>query len=237
MAHRRNFPRHPHLQVGSRVIPGLRLCEVKRLVASLLAISFLLIAPSAVAATTKATPTPTAKATAKASTSPTAKATAKATATKKPVAKKKVAPKKKSKAKVRVTPSPKSAWPPKGFSAEGEVYAKVPTSKELVGLISANSYLAKQIKKCTTYICGAVQVASETGCIWWEILATISDARGAKLGELNTSFSGSAVRELKVLLVISPESLEAGGSAKITSVICHHEDRDTSLPGISYTKN
>ena len=227
MAHRRNLPRHPHLQVGSRVNPGFRLCEVKTLVAFALAISFVLISPSAVAATSKATPTPTAKATTKAT----------ATATKKPVAKKKVAPKKKSKAKVRVTPSPKSAWPPKGFSAEGEVFAKVPTSKELVGLISANSYLAKQIKKCTTYICGAVQVASETGCIWWEALATISDARGAKLGELNTSFSGSAARELKVLLVISPESVEAGGAAKITSVICHHEDRDSSLPGISYTKN
>ena len=250
MAYRGNHPRNPHLQVGSRVV------------ASLLAISLAFIAPAShaatkkpnpkptvktsVKATAKATPKATAKATAKTSTKPSAKATTKATAkststatakattkaTKKPVVKKK-----KKRAKVRVTPSPKAAWPPKGFSVEGEVYAKVPTAKELVGLISANSYLEKQIKQCTTYICGAVQVASETGCLWWEAIATVTDAQGNKLGELNSSFSSSAERELKTLLMISPESVEKGGAAKISSVICHHEDRDKSLPGTSYKKS
>ena len=246
MAYRGNHPCNPHLQVGSRVV------------ASLLAISLAFIAPASHAATKKPTPKPTVKtsvkatakatpkATAKASAKPSAKSTAKATAkststatakattkaTKKPVVKKK-----KKRAKVRVTPSPKAAWPPKGFSVEGEVYAKVPTAKELVGLISANSYLEKQIKQCTTYICGAVQVASETGCLWWEAIATVTDAQGSKLGELNSSFSSSAERELKTLLMISPESVEKGGAAKISSVICHHEDRDKSLPGTSYKKS
>lgn len=185
----------------------------------------------------KATAKPTAKATSKSSISPTAKATAKATSkptsTKKPVAKKK----KKKRAKVRISPSPKPAWPPKGFSVEGEVYAKVPSAKELVGLISANSYLSQQIKQCTTYICGAVQVASETGCLWWEAIATITDPQGSKLGELNASFNSSGEREFKVLLLVSPETVEKGGAAKITSVICHHEDRDKSLPGSSYKKS
>ena len=246
MAYRGNHPCNPHLQVGSRVV------------ASLLAISLAFIAPASHAATKKPTPKPTVKtsvkatakatpkATAKASAKPSAKSTAKATAkststatakattkaTKKPIVKKK-----KKRAKVRVTPSPKAAWPPKGFSVEGEVYAKVPTAKELVGLISANAYLEKQIKQCTTYICGAVQVASETGCLWWEAIATVTDAQGNKLGELNSSFSSSAERELKTLLMISPESVEKGGAAKISSVICHHEDRDKSLPGTSYKKS
>ena len=247
MAYRGNHPCNPHLQVGSRLI------------AFLLAVSLALVTPVSHAATKKPTPKPTVKtsvkatakatpkATAKASAKPSAKSTAKATAkststatakattkaTKKPVVKKK----KKKRAKVRVTPSPKAAWPPKGFSVEGEVYAKVPTAKELVGLISANSYLEKQIKQCTTYICGAVQVASETGCLWWEAIATVTDAQGNKLGELNSSFSSSAERELKTLLMISPESVEKGGAAKISSVICHHEDRDKSLPGTSYKKS
>ena len=254
MAYRGNDPRNPHLQVGSRVV------------ASLLAISLAFIAPASHAATKKPTPKPTVKTSVKATAKATPKATAKATskvssktsakatpkatskatakststatakattkATKKPVVKKK-----KKRAKVRVTPSPKAAWPPKGFSVEGEVYAKVPTAKELVGLISANSYLEKQIKQCTTYICGAVQVASETGCLWWEAIATVTDAQGNKLGELNSSFSSSAERELKTLLMISPESVEKGGAAKISSVICHHEDRDKSLPGTSYKKS
>ena len=246
MAYRGNHPCNPHLQVGSRLI------------AFLLAVSLALVTPVSHAATKKPTPKPTVKtsvkatakatpkATAKASAKPSAKSTAKATAkststatakattkaTKKPVVKKK-----KKRAKVRVTPSPKAAWPPKGFSVEGEVYAKVPTAKELVGLISANAYLEKQIKQCTTYICGAVQVASETGCLWWEAIATVTDAQGNKLGELNSSFSSSTERELKTLLMISPESVEKGGAAKISSVICHHEDRDKSLPGTSYKKS
>ena len=247
MAYRGNHPCNPHLQVGSRLI------------AFFLAVSLALVTPVSHSATKKPTPKPTVKtsvkatakatpkATAKASAKPSAKSSAKATAkststatakattkaTKKPVVKKK----KKKRAKVRVTPSPKAAWPPKGFSVEGEVYAKVPTAKELVGLISANSYLEKQIKQCTTYICGAVQVASETGCLWWEAIATVTDAQGNKLGELNSSFSSSAERELKTLLMISPESVEKGGAAKISSVICHHEDRDKSLPGTSYKKS
>jgi hypothetical protein len=210
--------------------------------------------------TAKATVKPTAKVTAKATVKPTVKPTAKATAkptvktsikpttkatskpttkvTSKPTVTKKPAPKKKKKkrAKVRVTPSPKAAWPPKGFSVEGEVYAKVPTSKELVGLISANTYLSKKVAECTTYICGAVQVASETGCLWWEAIATITDAQGNKLGELNSSFGSSGEREFKVFILTSPETVDKGGAAKITSVICHHEDRDKSLPGTSYKK-
>jgi hypothetical protein len=191
------------------------------------------------AATKKPTPKPTvkvsakatSKATAKSSSTTTAKATPKATK-KKVVAKKK----KKKRAKVRVTPSPKPSWPPKGFAVEGEVYAKFPTAKELVGLISANSNLSKQIKQCSTYICGSIQVASETGCIWWEVNAAVSDAQGAKLGDLSSAFGSSKEREFKTLIVVSPETVEKGGSAKITSVLCHHEDRVTNDPATTYKK-
>ena len=137
---------------------------------------------------------------------------------------------------MRITPSPKPVWPPEGFSVEGEVYAKIPTAKELVGLISANKTLEKRIKECTTYICGSVQVASEIGCIWWEVISVISDGQGAKLGELNSAFSSSEAKEFKTLIIISPETAEKGGTAKIISVICHHEDRITSDPNNNYKK-
>jgi cytoskeletal protein RodZ len=206
--------------VGSRVIAALLIA----------ALSF--TTSQAFAATNS--PTPKTSATAKATT--TAKATA--TTTAKPTAKatKKPPVKKKKKAKVSVTPSPKPVWPPKGFSVEGEVYAKVPTAKELVSLISANSYLEKQIKECTKYICGAVQVAAVNGCIWWQAVAVVTDGQGKKLGELTKSFAGSAAREFKTLLMISPETLEQGGAAKITSVICNHVDRDPAVPGSGYVK-
>jgi hypothetical protein len=204
-----------------------------RVIALILIAALAFSIPTAEAASKKPTP----KVTAKVSVKATAKATAKAP--KKPVKKnpvKKKPVKKKKRAKVRVTPSPKPIWPPKGFSVEGEVYAKVPTAKELVGLISANKILERRIKECTTYICGSVQVASEIGCIWWEAIATISDAQGVKLGELTSAFSSSTAREFKTLIVISPETVEKGGSAKINSVICHHEDRVTGDPSTVYKK-
>ena len=242
MASRGHLPRNPHLQVGSRLKAALP--------ALTLALSLVVSSAPAEAASKSPTPKATAKATAK----PTTKATAKATTTAKPSAtakttststakpsakatptKKKVV-KKKPKAKVSVTPSPKPAWPPKGFSVEGEVYAKLPSAKELVSLISANTYLEKQIKECTKFICGAVQVAAENGCIWWQVVASVSDGQGIKLGEMTKSFAGSAAKEFKTLLLISPEPLEKGGAAKITSVICNHVDRDPAVAGSSYTK-
>lgn len=216
MASRGHLPRNPHFQVGSRLI--------------LLVAALALIAPSAMAES--ASPSPAASSTASATASPTA--TAKATATKKPAPVKKKVVTKKSKA--RVTPSPKPVWPPKGFSKEGEVFAKVPTAKELVGLISANKTLQSRIKQCTTYICGSVVVASLNGCIWWEAVATVTNAVGAKLGELSTAFTSSKAKEFKTLILITPESLENGGAATIKSVICNHVDRDKSLPGTTYTK-
>ena len=230
MASRGYLPRNPHIQVGSRLKATLLALTLSFALASSLALT----APSAEAASKS--PTPTAKAsttakpsaTAKATSTSTVKATPKPTPTKKKVIKKK--------AKVRVTPSPKPSWPPKGFSVEGEVYAKVPTAKELVSLISANTYLEKQIKECTKFICGAVQVAAENGCIWWQVVASVSDGQGVKLGEMTKSFAGSTAKEFKTFLLISPEPLEKGGAAKITSVICNHVDRDPTVPGSFYTK-
>jgi hypothetical protein len=197
-------------------------------------------ATSKATAKPKATKKATAKATAKstATSKATAKSTTKATASAKPKATKKpvVKKKKKPRKKVRVNPSPKPSWPPKGFSVEGEVYAKVPTAKELVGLISANASLGKQIKECSTYICGSVQVASETGCIWWEVISVISDADAKKLGDLTSAFGSSKSREFKTIIVVSPEPADKGGSAKITSVVCHHEDRVTGQDAVSYKK-
>ena len=241
MAHRGNLPRNPHLQVGSRIK------ALSSLLVAALAFSVITIGtPAADAASKSPTPKPkvTAKATVKATANATAKpkATAKATATKKATAKASAKPKpkkkvvKKKRAKVRITPSPKPVWPPEGFSVEGEVYAKVPTAKELVGLISANKTLQKQIKECSTYICASVQVASEIGCIWWEVVSVVSDAQGNKLGDLTTALSSSEPKEFKTLIVVSPEFVDKGGSAKIISVICHHEDRITSDPKINYKK-
>ena len=197
--------------------------------------------PTATAkATTKAKPTATAKATTKAKPTATAKATAKATPkpTKKAPVKKKVVKKKPKKNKrIGLTPAPAPAWPPKGFSVTEDVYARVPLKySEINGIISAKPYLEKRVESCLTYTCGFVQVASVSGCLWWEALSTIVAGDGRKLGDLKTAHGGSNPQEIRTFIIVSPEPVATGTKSVLTSVICHRNTRDNKDPSTQYEK-
>ena len=103
-------------------------------------------------AITTAKPSAKPSATSKGSTNPTAKATVSATATKKKVIVYKPRPRK----SIKVSPSPKAIWPPKDYAKSDDIYAKIPTSKELIGLSSANKKLASDLKNCENLTCGAI---------------------------------------------------------------------------------
>ena len=237
------------LQVGARL----------RKVALFLVFALAISGSAAQAATKK--PTPTAKATAKVSVKATAKATAKATvkstakATTKPTTKTSVKPtstskstatptakpkpkrKPKPRKKISVSPSPKPAWPPAGFPPpESGIYAKVPNSKELVGVISAKGNLATQVAACTKFVCGAVQVAAEQGCLWWEVESKVYAQNKELLGTLRTVTNGSTSREVKTILLITPEALETLEYVDSIDVICHQEVRPDGLQAVTYTK-
>jgi hypothetical protein len=213
---------------------------------------------SAVAATKKATPTPTvkasAKATSKTTTKPTssAKTTSKATATPKTTAKPaatasststssakptvKPKPKPKPRKKIKVSPSPKPQWPPADFEYEAGIYAKVPTSKELVGVISAKGNLASQVAACAKFICGAVQVATEPGCLWWEVNSKVYAQNKELIGNLRTITGQSLAREVKTILLISPEPLESLEYVSGIEVVCHQEAKPDNLQSVTFTK-
>jgi len=187
------------------------------------------------AATSKATPTPTVKTTAK----PTA--SAKATATKKAVVKKK--PRK----KVTVSPSPKPKWPPSGFKASGDVYAKIPTAKELVGTASNSKILTAQLAQkvdgvaiCEKYSCGAVQVASLDGCTWWEVNAKLigqtsaTDKTLKTFGSIRTLVGPTTNKQITTILLISQEPLELRHVVTNISAICHHDSTDEKIPSTTY---
>ena len=55
----------------------------------------------------------------------------------------------------KVKPSPSPKWPPVGFTVKGEIYAKVPTVKELVGIASNSKVITAQLaeKVDGTLIC------------------------------------------------------------------------------------
>ena len=233
------------LQVGARLKKG----------ALFLVFALAISGGSAEAATKKPTPVPTVKATAKTTTKPTAKTTVKATAkatvkstakattkptaktSAKPTVKPKPRPKPKPRKKISVSPSPKAAWPPAGFAPpESGIYAKVPNSKELVGVISAKGNLATQVAACAKFVCGAVQVAAEQGCLWWEVQSKVYAQNKELLGTLKTITNGSTSREIKTILLITPEALESLEYVDNIDVICHQEVRPEGLQAITYTK-
>ena len=197
------------------------------------------------AATTKATPSPTAKTTAKATAKPTVspKATAKATAK----ATKKAVVKKKPRKKVTITPSPKPKWPPSGFKANGDVYAKIPNAKELVGTASNSKILTAQLAQkvdgvaiCEKYSCGAVQVASLDGCTWWEVNSKLvgetsaTDKTLKTFGSIRTLAGKTTSKQITTILIISQEPLELRHVVTNISAICHKNPATEKIPSTTY---
>jgi hypothetical protein len=193
------------------------------------------------AATSKATPTPTAKTTAKATAKPTVSPKATAKATKKAVVKKK--PRK----KITITPSPKPKWPPSGFKANGEVYAKIPNAKELVGTASNSKILTAQLAQkvdgvaiCEKYSCGAVQVASLDGCTWWEVNSKLvgdtsaTDKTLKTFGSIRTLASKTKGKQITTILIISQEPLELRHVVTNISAICHKNPATEKIPSTTY---
>jgi len=229
-----------------------------------LALTLVMSGSSAVAATKKPTPTPTVKATAKATAKPTVKATvqpttkttskttakptttAKATTkptatgtsatTAKPTVKPKPKPKPKPRKKIKVSPSPKPQWPPVDFEYASGIYAKIPTSKELIGVISAKGNLASQVAACSKFICGAVQVASEPGCVWWEVNSKVYAQNKDLIGNLRTITGASLAREVKTILLISPEPIATSEYVSSIEVVCHQEAKPEGTQSATFTK-
>jgi len=201
-----------------------------------LVIAALVISPHADAETKTPSPTP----------KTTATPTPKTTATKKAVIKKKVVPKKRAKKTLSPSPSPK--WPPVGFKSNGEVYAKIPTPKELIGTASSSKVLTAQlgqlidgVRICEKYSCGAVQIASLNGCTWWEINAqlvgeTSSDDKTLRsFGTIRTVVKASAPRAITTVLLISQEPLALKHVVTGISAKCHHDPVGDNTPSTTYT--
>ena len=192
--------------------------------------------------TVKSTANASVKPTAKSSVKPTVKSTAKPTATStsvttsKPTVKPKPKPKPKPRKKVKVSPSPKPLWPPVDFEYASGIYAKIPTSKELVGVISAKGNLASQVAACSTFICGAVQVAAETGCVWWEVNSKVYAQNKDLIGTLRTITGASLAREVKTILLISPEPIATSEYVSSIEVVCHQEAKPEGTQTVTFTK-
>ena len=207
-----------------------------KLIAVLSAIFLSLTLTSTAAATKSPTPTPKPTVSAKASASAKATATAKAPVKKAPVKKKKKV--------VKLSPSPSPKWPPVGFKTdalgETKLYLKVPSAKELVGILSAKSALASQVKACTQFTCGAVQVASETGCRWWRVNAEVIGATSAEnrspktFGKIVADVTRSAAKQIVTILLVTTEPIGAGHIVSNINVDCNQGDPTGPIPNTDY---
>ena len=190
---------------------------------------------STVAATKSPTPTPKASATKKVTPTPKASVTKKAPVKKAPVKKKK---------NVKLSPSPSPKWPPAGFKTdplgETKLYLKVPTAKELVGILSAKTALVSQIKDCTKVTCGAVLVASETGCRWWKVNGDVVGPTSAEdrtlktFGTVSTSVTRSAAKQIITILLVTPEPIGLGQIVTNINADCNQSEPSGPIPNTEY---
>jgi outer membrane biosynthesis protein TonB len=198
----------------------------KKLALALALVLTITVTP-ALAATKSPTPTPKA--------SPTKKAPVKKAPVKKAPVKKKV---------VTPTPKPTPKWPPVGFATdplgETKLYMKVPTAKEVVGILSTRSALTAQVKACTSFTCGAVFVASEIGCRWWQVTGEVvgPTSAGSKtlktFGKITTSVSKSDPKQIITILLVTTEPIGAGHIVSNIRADCNQGEPTGLLPFTEY---
>ena len=215
--------------------------RLKRLIATFLISALTLSTTSALAATSTPTPKPTAKTSAKPTAEASTKETKKPAAKKKPVKKKVVKKKKKKLPPLQPVLCFGKNWPPSDFTQNGEVFAKIPTATQLQCESSDNYAPSKVIlradlQKCDEFACGAVAVASETGCTWWEVKSTFEqiDLKTGKieatLGTLRTVSAKTKPKAIQSIMLISEiKHRDADGKvlnnikASGLEVSCHHD--------------
>lgn len=153
-----------------------------------------------------------------------------------------------AKAKVKLSPSPSPTWPPKGFvkSLDGNAYAKIPTTKELVGLASGDKALTRALAQkidgtpvCEKFSCGAVQVASLRGCTWWVITADVTGVgpeESKKLfGNVRTTLRETGAKKYSTALIISQEPIELHHTIRNIKAVCRQDVPNEKVPTTTYT--
>ena len=142
------------------------------------------------------------------------------------------------------TPKPSAKWPPAGYKTdplrETKLYMKVPTAKEVVAILSARSALTSQVKACKKFTCGAVFVASEMGCRWWQVNAEVVGATSAEnrtlktYGKVTTSVSKSNPRQIITILLVTTEPIASGQLISNISADCNQGEPTGPIPFTEY---
>ena len=141
-------------------------------------------------------------------------------------------------------PKPPAKWPPAGFKTdplrETKLYMKVPTAKEVVAILSARSALTSQVKACKKFTCGAVFVASEAGCLWWQVTGEVVGATSVEnstlktFGKVTTAVSKSNPRQIITILLVTTEPIASGHFISNISADCNQGEPTGPIPFTEY---
>lgn len=187
------------------------------------------------AITESPTPSPTV------SSSPSPTATPQTTATKSPPSTKKPTPTKKTPPKKKpAAPSPSAKWPPKGFKVMDDIYWRTPSVETMMNVASDNASLTRAIKACKEISCGRIQVASVSGCLYWEIESRVitrnPDIAGSFLtmGMLRTLIKNSVNKEVVTTVLRSGVTYSPTVAVVPTAIVCHQNQTTERVPSNTY---
>ena len=116
----------------------------------------------------------------------------------------------------------------------------MPTAKEVVGILSTRSALTTQVKACTSFTCGAVFVASEMGCRWWQVTGEVVGPISAEnktlktFGKITTSVSKSDPRQIITILLVTTEPIGSGHIVSSIRADCNQGEPTGPLPVTEY---
>ncbi|MDA3018553.1 MAG: hypothetical protein O3A17_03440, partial [Actinomycetota bacterium] len=149
--------------------------------------------------------------------------------------KKKKTPKKKPGA-----PSPPAKWPPKGFKVMDNIYWRTPSVETMMNVAANNAALTRAIRACKKFSCGRIQVASITGCLYWEIESKVVtrnlDIPGSFLtmGVLRTLVKTSSEKQVVTAVLRSGVAYSPTVAVVPTAVVCHQDQTTEKIPSNSY---
>ena len=142
---------------------------------------------------------------------------------------------------VKPLPSPAPKWPPANFTNSGLVYAKIPSAEELKSYASGSLEITIGLKDCEKFTCGAVFLASESGCNWWQIdsMVTGPGKNGSvikeTLGTLKTLANGSKPKKIIAVLLKSNEPIQQGVTVSGITARCWATDKPEGIASNTYT--
>jgi hypothetical protein len=139
-------------------------------------------------------------------------------------------------------PSPSPKWPPANFVSGGSVYGKVPSVKELQGVLAGagtSSSLYKDSQTCVTHVCGVLQVASTTACTYWEVDSALYSDSVTKnlLGTLHTYAAGTSAKKIATIYLITPVALQDGYFVGSIKANCWTQTPTEIVPSNNYVAN